>query len=125
MNRDQLSYKLSENNTFQDVMDLLKQSVMMDTHVATLAFFDSVIQEYTSDNKYGIIRARPFPLRESESEYGINAYYINDRTFEQGQILVILYTDLCFAENLQTDKRNPRKTKNTMNHSMLSGVVIL
>ena len=116
--------KQDSNYTLTDLFLLMKKVIMSDTHVATLALYSSTEEEYTDSKKYGVIKVRPFPLKESEEDYGMICYVLDDRKFTYNQILTIVYTDLAFIDNLQIDKSNPKKVKDQTLHSQMAGVVI-
>ena len=121
---NKLISKISDNYDPIDIFRLLKQSALNDTHVSTLALYDSTIQEYNADAGYGIIEVRPFPLKENQEQYKITCYVTDNRVMTKNQILTILYTDLIFIENLQVDRRTPQKAKDKTLHSQRSGIVV-
>ena len=120
-----LETRISNADSLLDVLLLLKEKTMMDTHVATLAYVDSIDTEKTENNKYGIVKCRPFPLDEGREEYSIFAYYFkNDSSFEKGDIVLILYTDLNFIGSLNSLDTKSRETKDTTYHSIKKGLII-
>ena len=123
MNLEQL-VKISDTFSLTDIFNMMKKIIMQDTHVGTLAIYSSTIQAYSTENGYGIVAVRPIPLKQNQDPYTISVYVMDDRVFNPNQLLTILYTDLVFIENLQTDKTEPQKLRNQTLHSQMSGVII-
>lgn len=126
--RENLETKVSNAKTLLDVLLILKEKTMQDIHVASLAYLDENIQEF--NGKFGIWRCRPFPLEENQSEYTIQAYYFtengnpSDKGLKSGQIVVILYMDKNFINNLNVTDGNPKPTQDLIYHSLKYGVIL-
>ena len=116
--------KVDDAHSLAEILLLLRKSIMKDIHVSTLAFYSSTIEAYTPEKGYGIISARPFPLMENQDSYTISCYYLEEREFTFNQVLIVLYTDLIFAENLKTDKSVSQKAKNQDVHTQMSGILV-
>lgn len=120
--REDLETKISSASTLLDVLMILKQVTMLDTHVATLAF---VAEKENWKDNYGTIRCNPFPLDTNQPEYTIEAYYFNSEShFNVGDIVVILFMDRNFINNLKVVDKKPRVTKDLGIHSLKYGVII-
>ena len=120
-----LETRISNADSLLDVLLLLKEKTMMDTHVATLAYVDSIEKEKTSDNKFGIVKCKPFPLDDDREEYSVFAYYFNeDSHFEIGNIVLILFTDLNFISSLNSLDNIPKSTNDLIYHSSKYGIII-
>ena len=123
--RETLETKVSNANSLLDVLLILKEKTLMDTHVATLAYVDEVTQEKTNDNKFGIVRCKPFPLDEGREEYSVFAYYFNSNSeFNKNDIVLILYTDLNFISALDAVDYKPKSTRDLIYHSSKHGIII-
>lgn len=123
MNLEQL-VKISDTFSLTDIFNMMKRIIMQDTHVGTLALYSSTIEPYSAETGYGVVSVRPIPLKKNQDPYTISVYVMDDRMFSTNQLLTILYTDLVFIENLQTDKTEPQKLRNQTLHSQMSGVII-
>lgn len=123
--RETLEERIDKADSLLDVLLILREKIMLDTHVATLAYVEDVILERTNENKYGIIKCKPFPLLEEQEPYSIQAYYFKENnTFEAGDIILVVFTDLNFIGNLKTVDTKPRETQDVIYHSTKYGIVI-
>ena len=84
-----------------DVLIVFREKLLKDINVATLAFYKKRVEEYTSTKKYGIIEVAPFPLTESETENTITVYHFTDVEFNENDIVIILFMDTNFIQNLK------------------------
>lgn len=116
--------RVSEARSLLDVLLILKQKTMQDTHVSTLVYLDYVVKRF--DGKYGIWACRPFPLDEKQGEYQIQAYYFSEEgdSFVSGNICLVVFTDLNFLENLQSGATKPLETGDEILHSIKYGVMV-
>ena len=123
--KENLESQVSKAKSLLDVLIVMKQKTMLDTHVATLAYVQEKIQEPSenSEYQYGILRVKPFPLYENQSEYSIQAYYFSN-TYEEGDIVLIVFCDLNFIMSLNVADKKPRNTTDTQTHSLKYGIVI-
>lgn len=124
--RQDLETEISTASTLQDVLMILKKVTMLDTHVGTLAFVAEK-PRWDSTNNCGIIKCKPFPLDTNQSEYAIEAYYFKESTTDSlsvDDIVVILFTDRNFINNLKVVDKQPRETNDYTTHSLKFGVVI-
>lgn len=120
--REDLETKISSATTLLDVLMILKTVTMLDTHVATLAFATG---DGTWEDGHGILRCKPFPLDANQSEYIIEAYYFKQQShFQEGDIVVILFMDRNFINNLKVTDKKPRITKDLNTHSLKYGVIL-
>ena len=62
-----LQDKIANAKSLLDVLLVMKDSIMIDTHVSTLAYFDHNIEPF--DGTYGIAAVRPFPLEKDQDPY--------------------------------------------------------
>lgn len=110
--------------TFLDVLLILKQKTMLDTHVATLVYLDSIVSPF--DGKKGIWSCRPFPLNEKQPEYKIQAYYFSadGDGFKKGSIALIVFCDMNFISGLMSPSPEPKETKDQVLHSLKYGVIV-
>ena len=123
--RTTFEQQIAEAKSLLDVLLILKQKTMLDTHVATLAYLNEQIQPH--DGKFGIWTASPFPLDSGQSEYRIQAYYFDkasDNSLKSGDIVVILFMDRNFINNLQSAFTEPKPTNDEIIHSLKYGVLI-
>lgn len=100
-----------------DLLVLLKNSIMSNLHVSSLARYVGVQQAYDETLKFQIIKVVPFPIDDGEQEHTDYAYCFSDREFSDGEYVLIIYTDKDFRDNIQltnwrtlTDARKPHKT---------------
>ena len=122
--RETLENKISDATSLLDVLLILKEKTMLDTHVATLAYLENNIS--TFDGKSGIWICRPFPLDQGQEEYQIQAYYFSadGDKFEKGKMVVILFTDRNFINDLKSVTNIPKETNDLTLHSLKFGVII-
>lgn len=117
--------EIDESNSLLSVLNLLKKNVVTGINTSSLALYKETIQAYDNTKKYGIIKVNPFPLRENQPEYSIEAYVLDCRAFETDQIVVIAYTDLVFVQNLIGNYKTPVQAVNPNNlHSQQAAVLI-
>lgn len=119
-----LQDKLIEVNSFTDLFKLLKESINKNLHVSTLALYKEQIKEFDESVGYGIIKVAPIPLQEKQSEYTINAYTLNNNVYNENDILIIIYTDCGFVDNLNENRYLQRKNLLPQYHSQMNAVVI-
>ena len=120
--REDLESEISSATSLLDVLLILKKVTMIDTHVATLAY---VVGEQTWKDSYGTIRCKPFPLDTNQSEYIIEAYYFNSESIiNENDIVVILFMDKNFINNLNAVDNKPRITQDLGTHLIKYGIVI-
>lgn len=122
--RETLEEKVSNAKSLTDVLLILKQVTMLDTHVATLAYLEEVVSPF--DGKKGIWSCKPFPLDEGQSEYQIQAYYFSadGDNFRSGSIALIVFADRNFINGLQTPGPTPVQTRDEILHSIKYGVMV-
>ena len=125
--------KVSEVQSWEDLFRLVMKKTKQDIRCSTLAFFDSIEQEYNEDLGYGIAKMKPFPLLENQDSYVIYAYFFkqnkNGEDFIEGRvghsdqkIYAILFMDNNFKSNLKENE--PIKTVDTTVHSVNFGIII-
>lgn len=116
--------QIAQAKTLLDVLLILKQKTMLDTHVATLAYLESVVSPF--DGKRGIWSCKPFPLDEGQSEYQLQAYYFSGDgdSFQSGSIVLVVFCDRNFINGLQTPGPTPKETKDQILHSLKYGVIV-
>lgn len=126
--KETLATKISNASSLTDVLLILKEKTLMDTHVSTLAYVDELTQEKTESNKYGIVKCKPFPLNVEQEEFSIYAYYFKaDSTAylkEKNNIVLVLFTDLNFISNLNSINNKPKETSDLIYHSLKYGIII-
>lgn len=122
--RETLETKVSQAKSLLDVLLILKEVTMRDTHVATLAYLDSNLSSF--NGKYGIWNCRPFPLYEGQDEYTIQGYYFSadGDNFTPNTIILIVFTDKNFINNLQVIENKPQQTKDVNLHLLKYGVIV-
>lgn len=119
-----LEQQISEAKSLLDVLLILKQKTMLDTHVATLAYLDNNVK--TFNGKYGVWICRPFPLDENQNEYNIHAYYFSSEgdNFVKDKIVLIVFTDRNFINNLESVTNVPKETNDVLLHSLKYGIIV-
>lgn len=121
--REDLQTEISSATTLLDVLLILKKVTMLDTHVATLAYVTE--EEAKWNGNHGTIKCKPFPLNKEQEEYTIQAYYFNQNSsFNEGDIVVILFMDRNFINNLSAVDKKPKQTKDLTTHTYKFGIVI-
>ena len=105
-------YKIDENNSLLSILSLLKNNIVNGINSSSLALYKETVQKYDDTKKYGIVKVNPFPLREGQEEYSIEAYVLDCRAFKKDQIVVLAYTDLIFIQNLTGNYRTPVQAVN-------------
>ena len=116
--------KLDDVHGLSEVISLIFKSIVQNVNVGTLAIFEKIEEPYSEEKGYGLVSAKPFPLKENENQYTITCYFLDDREFEEKQILTVLYTDLVFGDNLRVSKDTPQKAKIKDVHTRMSGVIV-
>lgn len=120
-----LEEKISEASSLLDVLNIVKEKTMLDTHVATLAYVDEIIKQPSSASMYGCLRVKPFPLNNKRKEYAIQAYYFDaTHIYEQNDIVLVIFTDINFVSSLNDIDYKPKNTNDELTHSMSYGIVI-
>ena len=99
-----LNPRLDKATTLQDCFDAFERKIYKNLHVATLAIYKEIVQTYDNSKGYGIVSVAPLPLEKNRDAYNINAYYMDDYSFNSGELVVVLYSDLNFEKNLNFDK---------------------
>ena len=122
--RETLETRIGQAKNLLDVLLILKEKTMLDTHVATLAYLDHNIS--TFNGKYGIWSCRPFPLDTNQPEYQIQAYYFSQDgdEFVEDRMVAILFTDRNFINDLYSVSNTPKETRDQNLHSIKFGVIV-
>ena len=124
--RENLEGKVSKASSLLDVLNVMKEKTMLDTHVATLAYVQEIVLEAgTEGSIYGCLRVKPFPLNYNQQEYAIQAYYF-DKThkYAVNDIVLIVFCDLNFISSLNAIDYKPKMTNDSLTHSLKYGIVI-
>lgn len=121
--RDTLEEKIAKASSLFDVLMIMKEKTMLDTHVATLAYIEEEI-ENDDTKSYAIWRCKPFPLYHNQSAYSIQAYSFKERNYSDGDIVLIVFTDLNFIASLNSVDTSQKQTQDNLLHSMKYGIVI-
>lgn len=116
--------KIANAQTLLDVLLILKDKTLMDTHVASLAYLRANKQSF--NGKYGIWQCSPFPLYEDQPEYQIQAYYFSEQgdNFVPNQMVLVVFTDNNFISNLESVDAQPKTTYDNILHSSKYGVIV-
>ena len=118
-----LEERISTASTLLDVLLILREMTMLDTHVATLAYFQSI----TEFNEYSIVKCKPFPLNTNQEEYTISAYCFNQNVsnLTKNSIILVIFTDRNFINNLNSVDKLPKETTDLSTHLIKYGIAIL
>lgn len=120
--RDSFESRVANATTLLDVLLILKEVTMKDTHVGTLAFVSEEGAIWYGD--YGIVKCKPFPLDQNQKEYIIDAYYFNEEEeFEPGKRITVLFMDRNFISMLDAVSPEPRQTLDPLTHSIKFAIV--
>ena len=122
--RQTLETKIADAKSLIDVLNVFKEVIMLDTHVATLAYLDENLQ--TFNGKYGIWSCRPFPLDDDQEIYQIQAYYFSEEGdgYEKNAMVAVIFMDRNFINSLQSVDATPKKTDDYGLHSLKYGVIL-
>lgn len=117
---------MSKNLTNKDIIEKGGADSLIDSFTAyfsgfkkvlnkiSLAFIDTVVMPYNSSKGYGICKVKPFPYRESEGAYTIEAYFFNANFDTTVDVVLLFYTDANYKPYVNEIK----KPKNTRRLSM-------
>lgn len=97
----------------------LKANIFRNLKVATLGKVISI--------NNNIIKCKPFPLIENETEKIIDCYSLNHLNLQKNDIVLILFIDRNFIQNLKQIKNDQKLTRLQQNvdlHSDKFGIVI-
>ena len=119
-----LNPRLDKATTLQDCFDGFERKIYKNLHVATLAIYKEIVQTYDNSKGYGIVSVAPLPLEKNREAYNINAYYMDDYSFNSGELVVVIYSDLNFEKNLNFDKNSQVQVDINSPHSQMNGIVI-
>ena len=122
--RSDLETRIGEAKTLLDVLLILKDKTMLDTHVATLAYLKENYQAF--DGKYGIWTCNPFPLDQGQPEYVIQSYYfsVDGDNFKPGSMVLIVFTDRNFINDLKSVSNTPKEARDNDLHSIKFGIIV-
>lgn len=109
-----------QSNTDLDVLLALKTNIFKNLKVATLGQVTSV------DND--VITASIFPLYKDEDTLNLEVYKLKNLDIKKDDIVLILFLDRNFNQNLKQTKNNQARTnlvesKDTL-HSYKNGIII-
>ena len=110
---------LYDENDLLTVLLTVKSNILRDLKVASLG----VVKEI-EDNNYIV---KLFPLLQNENEKTILCFKLKDITIIKDDIVLILFTDRNFIQNLKQIKLNQTLTKLTENYDLHShnyGIII-
>ena len=125
MGRDKRSF-IEHGNETEDVLKSTTEKAVDKVNVATLAFVQDIYNVvYEEDNrtpKWSIVTVLPFPLEQGQKPYTLRAYCSKDLYVKQGDIVVVLFTNKNFRNNLEYD--TPQESSNEESHPITCGVII-
>lgn len=110
---------LYDENDLLTVLLTVKSNILRDLKVASLG----VVKEI-EDNNYIV---KLFPLLQNENEKTILCFKLKDMTIVKDDVVLILFTDRNFIQNLKQIKLNQTLTKLTENYDLHShnyGIII-
>lgn len=110
---------LYDENDLLTVLLTVKSNILRDLKVASLG----VVKEI-EDNNYVV---KLFPLLQNENEKTILCFKLKDITIVKNDVVLILFTDRNFIQNLKQIKLNQTLTKLTENYDLHShnyGIII-
>lgn len=110
---------LYDENDLLTVLLTVKSNILRDLKVASLG----VVKEI-EDNNYIV---KLFPLLQNENDKTILCFKLKDITIVKDDIVLILFTDRNFIQNLKQIKLNQTLTKLTENYDLHShnyGIII-
>lgn len=110
---------LYDENDLLTVLLTVKSNILRDLKVASLG----VVKEI-EDNNYIV---KLFPLLQNENEKTILCFKLKDITIVKNDVVLILFTDRNFIQNLKQIKLNQTLTKLTENYDLHShnyGIII-
>jgi len=119
-----LQTQIGDAKNLLDVLLILKEKTMLDTHVATLAYLKDNVQKF--NGKYGLWSCNPFPLDTNQNEYSIQAYYFHEGgdSFPQEGLVLIVFTDRNFINSLKSATNIPKETQDLTLHSIKFGIIV-
>ena len=107
------------SSDFLKVLLALEAKTMRDTHVATIA---KIVELGTTTHRCVVI-----PTLKDESEKFIYAYYLEDITLNVDDVVLILFTDRNFTQNLRQIDYNQKLSlldSQSELHSQSYGIII-
>ena len=121
--RQTLQDKIANAKNLLDVLLVMKESIMIDTHVSTLAYFDHNVEPF--NGTYGIASVRPFPLEEDQQPYEVQVYYFESvgDDFEDDTIVTVIFADRNFINNLNAVEPVGKPTDDTTLHTYKFGII--
>lgn len=121
--RQTLQDKIANAKNLLDVLLVMKESIMIDTHVSTLAYFDHNVEPF--NGTYGIASVRPFPLEEDQQSYEVQVYYFESSgdDFEADTIVTVIFADRNFINNLNAVEPVGKPTDDTTLHTYKFGII--
>ena len=112
---------IGNTDSLLDLLKLTSDKTSELIKVSTLAKVKSIKTQYSEERRYGVLNVAPFPLNKNESEYDIIAYYFSNIDFKD--IVLIVFTDLYFADNLN-NLNAIVPTSKTIRHTSSNAVAI-
>lgn len=113
-------YRGISKNDDLEVLLALKRNILRDLKVASLGIVKSI--------KDNIIKVNLFPTYTNESEITIDCYCLKNLEVNKDNVVLVLFLDRNFIQNLNQKNNNQRLTKvdskNIELHSLKYGVVI-
>jgi hypothetical protein len=117
---DMLGFNYGKNTSFIDLFDRLSDSIKSSVKVGSLARYKRTTRQFDG---YGIAEVTPFPLETGEQSYTIYAYFLNNHTFKDNELVEVLFNDSDFRSAISADK--PQVTVSTKDlHSLMYGIII-
>lgn len=117
-----MNIKFGTATSLVDLLSKSKQTTSELINVATLARIKSISEEFDESIGYGKLVVTPFPI-DTNNEISLEVYAITDREYEENDLVVILFMDSDFRNNLKYGS-TPIKVTSTTKHSKMYGVIV-
>lgn len=100
-----------------------KSEVRTNIPVSTLAVVKEITAPYDAEKRYGCATVSPLPMWDKDGTNTIEVYFFADKV-EQGDIVLVVFTDYDFRTNIKVSPTTPIQSVNANVHSKNFGVII-
>ena len=121
--RETAQERINNASNLLDVLLVLEDKILKDTHVSTLAYINKEVTAFDENKGYGIYEVKPFPLVSGQDPFTLYAYSLGGNYVEK-DIVFVVFADRNFIASLDIERGNQKPTQDEVYHSLKYGLIV-